>query len=292
MRLKPVKLVFCTRLDSLLSMKSLFFAIMALFLVSCADDVTFNSPAFQGLKDTVFFKAQGTRAMLTDANEVVISGNLGGERVDLRLPAYGTGVFDLNSNSAAIADFYEEDGKQYSTRFDGEGEVVVERVDDSLYTGSFRFRAVAPADTTEVFFTRGYFYEVPFFEEPLPPVVIPAVETAFSCRIQGNSFRPEVTYASEGNDIITGVGSTSSVVVRLRFPRNIEPGVYDLTDFNIPSAYQASYISGPFNPQVHSGTLTIISNNKNQKSVGGMFQFTAQGATTIQVTEGSFGFNY
>jgi len=78
----------------------------------------------------------------------------------------------------------------------------------------------------------------------------------------------------------------------LRFPRNIQPGVYDLTDFNVSSPYQASYISGAFNPQVQSGTVTIISNNRSQKSVGGTFEFTAQGAGTIQVTEGFFGFNY
>ncbi|PHR99003.1 MAG: hypothetical protein COA80_04495 [Leeuwenhoekiella sp.] len=268
------------------------FVILSLLLVSCADDVTFNTPAFQGIKDTLFFKAAGTRAQLTEANEVIISGSLNGERVDLKLPAYGTGVFDLSAGSLAMADFYEADGKQYSTRFDGEGEVVVERVDDSLYTGSFRFRAVAPADTTVVYFTRGYFYEVPFFKEPPPPVIIPVVESAFGCKIQGNMFRPEVTYSSEGNGIITGVGSTNSVIVRLRFPRNIQPGVYDLTDFNVNSPYQASYISGAFNPQVQSGTVTIISNNINQKSVGGTFEFTAQGAGTIQVTEGFFGFNY
>ena len=268
------------------------FVIWSLLLVSCADDVTFNTPAFQGIKDTTFFKAQGTRAQLTDANQVVISGSLNGERVDLKLPAYGTGVFDLSAGSAAIADFYEADGKQYSTRFEGEGEVVVERVDDSLYTGSFRFRAVAPADTTEVYFTRGYFYEVPFFREPPPPVIIPVVESSFLCKIQGNLFIPEVSYASLGNSTVTGVGSTNSVVVRLRFPRNIQPGVYDLTDFNVASSYQASYLSGAFNPQVQSGELTIFSNNIAEGSVGGAFEFTAQGATTVQITEGSFGFNY
>ena len=268
------------------------FAIMSLLLVSCADDITFNTPAFQGIKDTLFFKAAGTRAQLTDANEVIISGILNGERVDLKLPAYGTGVFDMTAGAAAIADFYEADGKQYSTRFDGEGEVVVERIDDSLYTGSFRFRAVSPADTTEVYFTRGYFYQVPFLKEPPPPVTVPVVESDFSCKIQGNTFSPGVTYSSDVKGIITGVGSTNSVIVRLRFPRNIQPGVYDLTDFDVDSPYQASYISGAFNPQVQSGTVTIISNNIAQKSVGGTFQFTAQGAATVQITDGFFGFNY
>ncbi len=269
-----------------------FICVLTLLLVSCADDVTFNTPAFQGIKDTIFFKAQGTSVQLTDANEVVISGSLNGERVDLKLPAYGTGVFDLTSGSASVADYYQEDGKHYSTRFDGEGEVVVERTDDSLYTGSFRFRALAPADTTEVYFTRGYFYEVPVFKDPPPPVIIPVVESSFACRIQDRPFYPEVSYASQSNGFVTGTGSTNSVVIRLKFPRDIEPGVYDLTDFTVPSSYQASYMSGVFTLVVQTGTLTIFSNNIREGSVGGAFEFTAQGASTVKITQGSFGFNY
>ena len=135
----------------------LLFVTLVLVLTSCSDDVSFNTPAFQGIKDTVFFKAGVTQATLSDDNKVIISGGLNGERVDLNLPVYGEGVFDLSAGSTAIANFYDASGKQYSTFFDGEGEVVVERVEDSLYTGSFRFRATAPVDTTEVYFTRGYF---------------------------------------------------------------------------------------------------------------------------------------
>lgn len=269
----------------------LLFVTLVLVLTSCSDDVSFNTPAFQGIKDTVFFKAGVTQATLSDDNKVIISGGLNGERVDLNLPVYGEGVFDLSAGSTAIANFYDASGKQYSTFFDGEGEVVVERVEDSLYTGSFRFRATAPVDTSEVYFTRGYFYQVPFYTEPLPPVTMPVVESAFSCKINGLLFTPLTRYANAANNILTGVGSTNSVIIRLRFPKNIQPGVYDLTDFNIPSAYQASYISGAFNPQVLSGTLTIISNNTQKNSVGGSFSFTAQGAGTIEITEGVFGFN-
>ena len=269
-----------------------FFIAIALILTSCSDDVSFNSPAFQGIKDTVFYKADGTRATLSNNNEVIISGSLNGERVDLTLPVYGEGVFNLDADSGATADFFDAFGKLYSTRFDGEGEVIVERVEDSLYTGSFRFRALAPVDTTAVIFTRGYFYQVPFYEEILPPENIPVVENAFSCRINGSLFTPLTSYASANNSILTGVGSTNSVIVRLRFPKNSEPGVYELTDFNVPSSYQASYISGSFNPQVVSGTLTITSNNTDKKSVGGTFSFTVKGASTVQITQGIFGFNY
>lgn len=263
-----------------------------LSIFSCSDDVSFNSPAFQGIRDTVFFKTQATRVELRETDEVIVTGALGRQEVRLTLPSYGEGIFDLGPDNAATADFISIDGKQFSTRFEGEGQVVVERVVDCTYTGSFRFRAASLSDSTEVYFTKGYFYEVPFYNEPLVPEVIPVVANAFFCKINGNPFNPLITNSSSGSSNILGYGSTNTVIIRFIIPKDVEAGTYPLTDFSVSSTYQASYRSGSFNPIIQSGTLTVTSHNKAEKSIGGTFSFTAQGAGTIQITEGFFGFNY
>ena len=274
-----------------------------LLIFSCSDDVSFNSPAFQGIRDTVFFKAAISRAELVNdssdtANSsnfvyaVRLSGILNDEVVSFTLPYYGEGVFDLNPEDDAYASYSNTLGKEFSTRFDGEGSVVVERIEDSTYTGSFRFRARSASDSTEVYFTKGYFYEVPFYKRPPIEEEIPVVSTFFTCRINGVTFNPLSINASSGSTSLLGVGSTNSVIIRLLLPLDIEPGTYPLTDFSVESPYKASYKSGEFTPIVQSGTVTILSHNKKEKSIGGTFSLVAKGESIINITDGKFGFNY
>ena len=271
--------------------KYILVVLSLLMLYSCSDDVTFNTPAFQGIRDTVFFKANGMRYEQNEAGQVYVYGSLGTQSVQLMLPNYGEGNFRLGPTSAAEAQFTNSNGKLFTTGFDGEGEVIVERAADSIYTGTFKFRAVSPVDTTEVYFSRGLFYKVPFYVEPVPPVLDPVVSSSFFCRINGIGFTPPSVSASAGPDFITGTGANNTANIRLRFPRNVEKGTYPLTDFTVESSYQAAYYSG-FETLVESGTVTITSHNTQEGSIGGTFSFTAQGESTIQVTQGTFGFNY
>ena len=275
-----------------------------LSIISCTDDVSFNTPAFQAIRDTVFFKANISRAEVVDEDnlEVTVPGNsvpvirlsgiLNEEQVSLTLPFYGEGVFNIEPDNPTYATYISASGKEFSTLIDGEGSIVVERIEDSTYTGSFRFRARSQVDSSDVYFTKGYFYEVPFYKKPPVPEEIPVVATSFYCRINGNTFNPISINASAGSTAILGSGNQSSVVIRLVFPKNIEPGTYPLTDFSVTSPYQASYQSSNTNPIVQSGTLTITSHNRDARSVGGTFSFTAQGSSIVQITDGRFGFNY
>lgn len=270
-----------------------------LTVLSCSDDVTFNSPALQGIRDTVLFRSNVQRVELVNPSGLVnslklvrLSGTLGEESVQFEFP-FGEGVFDLDPNTIATASYTNASGKIFSTNFDGEGQVVVERVEDSTYTGTFSFRAVSAIDTTEVYFTKGVFYKVPFFTAEIPVIEDDVVATSFSCRINNNLFAPPSVNASAGSNFITGTGSNNTANIRLRFPRNIEPGTYELSDFNVGGGnYLAAYAVGANNLTVQSGTLTIVSHNFTNGSVGGTFSFTAQGASTVQVTSGTFGFNY
>ena len=279
-------------------MRKYILVLICLFIVlSCSDDVTFNSPALQGIRDTVLFKSKVQRVELlsnspleNSVRTLKLSGTLGGESVQFNLPVYGEGVFDLEPNAAATAIYTNSSGKIFTTDFDGEGQVIVSRVEDSTYTGTFSFRALSPIDTTEVYFTKGVFYQVPFFTPVVPVVEDDVVATSFFCRINGNPFLPPSVNATGGPEFITGTGANNTANIRLRFPKNIQQGTYELTGFG-ESDYQVDYFSG-FQTTISSGTLTITSHNYTNRSVGGTFSFTAQGASTIVVTAGTFGFNY
>ncbi|RXG18260.1 hypothetical protein DSM03_101942 [Leeuwenhoekiella aestuarii] len=277
--------------------KYILVLICLLTVLSCSDDITFNSPALQGIRDTVLFRSNVQRVELlqgspltNSVSTVKLSGTLGEESVQFNLPVYGEGVFDLEPNAPASAIYINSAGKIFNTDFDGEGQIIVSRVEDSTYTGTFSFRAVSVIDTTEVYFTKGVFYEVPFFTAEVPIVEDDVVATSFFCRINGNPFSPPSVSASAGSQFITGTGANNTANIRLRFPKDIEPGTYELTGFG-NSDYQVDYFSG-FPTTIVTGTLTITSHNFTSGSVGGTFSFTAQGNSTIQVTSGTFGFNY
>lgn len=207
-------------------------------VLSCSDDITFNSPALQGIRDTVLFRSNVQRVELLQGSPLVnsvstvkLSGTLGEESVQFNLPVYGEGVFNLEPNAAATAIYINAAGKIFNTDFDGEGQIIVSRVEDSTYTGTFSFRAVSSIDTTEVYFTKGVFYKVPFFTTEVPIIEDDVVATSFFCRINGNPFSPPSVNASAGSQFITGTGANNTANIRLRFPKNIEPGTYELTGF-------------------------------------------------------------
>ena len=153
-------------------MKKIVYFLSLLFIVtSCTEDIKFNNPAFQGLKDNVFWKAIGYKANMSTSGTVVIEGDLGYEKVSLKFPSpvkttYILGVDDVSTASYSntfpgkLADFATGTNK-------GNGQIVITDYDaeNKTISGTFKFTAlnkdIADTENPKVTFTEGVFYKIP-----------------------------------------------------------------------------------------------------------------------------------
>jgi hypothetical protein len=154
-------------------MKKIFYFLSLLFIVtSCTEDVKFNNPAFQTLKDNVFWRAAAYKASSVTNGNIVIEGSLGYEKVVLQIPSpvaktYVLGIDDVakgaysNTFPGQLAEFSTGENK-------GTGQIVVTEFNTETNTisGTFKFTALnkdeANVENPKVTFTEGVFYKVPF----------------------------------------------------------------------------------------------------------------------------------
>ncbi len=153
-------------------MKKYFYLFSLIFiLTSCTEDVKFNNPAFQTLKDNVFWRAQSYEAAISEDGKVVITGFLGYEKIGLQLPSAEAKTYTIGSDANIKAFYYNEIGTMiylYSAETNmGSGQITITEYDTESKTisGTFRFNAVKSlendSDKTNISFTEGVFYKVP-----------------------------------------------------------------------------------------------------------------------------------
>ncbi len=85
--------------------KFLSFIVIAVMFSSCQEDVKFNTPGFQGLKDDVFWRANDARAYISSTGTLSIKGLTQLEELDLNTNSTAVGTYLLgtaNNNNKAI----------------------------------------------------------------------------------------------------------------------------------------------------------------------------------------------
>lgn len=75
--------------------------VLAFLLVSCENDIKSNSPAFQGEKDNVFWRANDSKITITAGNMVTINAYTEKELVSITVPN-SVGVHNLGTINSAI----------------------------------------------------------------------------------------------------------------------------------------------------------------------------------------------
>jgi len=152
--------------------KYIYLFISVFVLASCTEDVKFNTPAFQGLKDNVFWRSQNYTAYTTIDGDLFIEGGLGAEKVSLKLPSpipqtYILGVDDIAT--ASYSNVFPSETPQFTTGTNmGNGQVVITDFDvkNNTISGTFKFTAVnsnaGDGEKPEIHFTEGVFYKIPY----------------------------------------------------------------------------------------------------------------------------------
>ena len=144
--------------------------VLVMALSSCSEDITRNSPSFQGLKNDVLWRSAGTTATFASNGVVTITGSRQLETLILKTNSITAQTYTLGTSGDRRAVFITNiDGEEitYSTNVGrGDGQITITEYDAEAQTisGTFRFNAVNDTDDTEtdiLNFQSGVFYKVP-----------------------------------------------------------------------------------------------------------------------------------
>ena len=159
-------------------MKKLIILILATFtLLGCTQEVTFNNPSVQGIKDNYFWRAQSYKATVDAVNNTIsLEANSQFETLKLKMPLPSTTnpcpiTSILGTASASEATFsYIVNGETlfYTTGSNAQdGQIILKEYDpiNKTVSGTFRFNsfnlANNPLGNPIVNFTSGVFYRIP-----------------------------------------------------------------------------------------------------------------------------------
>jgi len=154
-------------------MKKLFVMALTIFtMVSCADDIEFNTPAMQGKKDGSSWKAVIYSGYINENDKAIISGSNNYEVINLQVSSFSEGTYLLGENSQNEAVLIDANDRVYSTLNlpdqeaelyppDGIIEITDYNQDRHTISGKFWFNAYSESGSKTVNFSQGVFYEIP-----------------------------------------------------------------------------------------------------------------------------------
>ncbi|MET0945014.1 MAG: DUF6252 family protein, partial [Flavobacterium sp.] len=129
------------------------------------------NPAFQGLKDNVFWRSNGYIANSGTNGNMVIEGTLGYEKVILEIPSPAVQTYVLGIDNVAMASYsntFPGQLEEFSTGENkGNGQIVVTEFNSETNTISGTFKFTAPNVNEEdlekpsLNFKEGVFYKIP-----------------------------------------------------------------------------------------------------------------------------------
>ncbi|WP_035668602.1 DUF6252 family protein [Flavobacterium sp. 83] len=154
-------------------MKKYFLFVAVIFsLVSCQEDVSFNNPSLQGLKDNVFWRAVQSNAIKYPDGSLLIEAYTSNEILSLKVNSTIAKTYFLGTSDSKKVTYVLTDvtGSMitFSTGFGiGDGQIVITEYDtvNNTVTGTFKFNAVNiynnPLAGQILNYQQGVFYKVP-----------------------------------------------------------------------------------------------------------------------------------
>lgn len=153
-------------------MKKKFLYLFLLFaVISCQEDIKFNSSSFQGQKDNVFWRAIDSKATLATNGSLSIEAYTRNEKVILKTTSTIPQIYILGTSTSKTASYILTDSNgaiTFSTGINfGDGQIEITEYDavNKTVTGTFRFEAENsnnnPLVGSVLNFQNGVFYKIP-----------------------------------------------------------------------------------------------------------------------------------
>ena len=151
--------------------KNLLLINVVFAFISCQEDVRFNNPSLQGVKDNVFWRAIESKATKATNGSLVIEAYTGNETLTIKLDAYTEKSYFLGNSTSRTATYVLSSSTgliTFSTGFGvGDGQIVITKYDaaNNTVSGTFKFNAENTYKNSlagdVVNFQQGVFYKVP-----------------------------------------------------------------------------------------------------------------------------------
>ncbi len=254
-------------------------------LLTCSNDIQFNSPALQGTKNYNLWRATDIQATLMDNGGIRIIGFNKNELMTLKLEAFEERTYTLGSSSGNSASFEDDSLKTYSTNNKGDGEIILEDYDavNLTISGTFKFNSYS-AGGEIINFINGVFYQIPFENNAEGN---PSLANIFNASVNSNSLEINGVETILGDDevnIKAKYADNSSI--ELFMPKNISLGAHTL---NYTSNIYANY-TFPDGTQVSSqyGTLIILEHDIQFRKIKASFTFNTGFPHNLSVSNGNF----
>lgn len=146
------------------------------FLISsCSEEIVFNNPSVQGLKDNVFWRALQSKAVLSKEGTIEIEAVTLKETLKLHFSSTQVKEIVLDNAADDFATFTSKETTPitFLSTKDGEGsgKMSITEYDElnKTISGTFKFVIRIPVavgeKTKELYFSQGVFYKVPVTQE-------------------------------------------------------------------------------------------------------------------------------
>ena len=156
--------------------KLLLIIVSTVAFISCQDEVKFNSPSFQGMKDNVLWRAIDSKAFLVPGGSLRIEAYTRDETVTLKTTSTSEGTYLLGTGTSNTATYVLTDvngSTTFSTGLNvGNGQIVITDYDtvNNTISGTFKFNAINtsnnPSAGPSLNFQYGVFYKVAVSSAP------------------------------------------------------------------------------------------------------------------------------
>jgi hypothetical protein len=147
-------------------MKKLLFLLVAIIgLSSCEQDIQTNTPAFQGNKDNVLWRAKDSKVSIAADGSMTINAYSPNEVLTIKIPSSAPGTYILGLSDSFYASYTLTDANRtfhYETGLNkGNGTIVIKPSDaPGTFSGTFKFNALNE-DGEVLNFNNGNFYKTP-----------------------------------------------------------------------------------------------------------------------------------
>lgn len=262
---------------------------LTLLICSCSNEIQDNSPALQGVVDSVLFRSADSRAVFNDNGSLLIQGNSDAQTLNILINSLNQTQIELGgaNPNTNIASYTDEFGNVFSTAStNASGQINYQINGDNTVSGTFNFRALRNGLQDEITVSRGFMFGVPILTA-LGDTSGMGTNDSFTARVNSVIFNPTVISTIEAN-LLTVSGQTQQASISVLFSPDTPAGTYDIapgTDF------RASYCILGTNTvlEAQSGTLTIVSNDTVANEVSAEFVFDVEG---FSITDGEFSVSY
>lgn len=267
----------------------LLLAITTLLMASCSQEIERNDAAFQGVRDSIFFRGFNNSAVINPNGSIAVRGATENEDVRILVTTLNQSTVELGADALPgnSATYTNEFGTIFSTNnSNGSGEVSIEINGDNTVSGTFNFVALTENETDTVTFSRGFVFEVPIFGEFIDEGPAPEANS-FTARINTVIYNPPQVTSSVSSGVLRLTGTDGDRAMSLTMPESVAPGTFDITTDGM---FTGLYITTNGVSNATTGSLTIVSNNTTERRIVGDFIFdTADG---FMITDGQFSISY